>query len=84
MDIEEVKSRIIAEVDSRRDEICELSRKIHDNPELGFHEFKASAWLIEFLEKNGFTVERGFAGLETAFRASYGRGRPWVTAAAIT
>jgi len=76
LDIEIIKSRIIAELDSRRDELFNLSRLIHDNPELGFHEFKACGWLTEILEKNGFTVERGVYGLETAFRAAFGEGEP--------
>ncbi len=76
MDIEVVKSRIISEVDTQRQELCDISQKIHDNPELGFHEFKAAEWLTGFLQKNGFTVERGVYGLETAFRATYGHGEP--------
>ena len=76
MDIDAVKSRIIDEVEAHREGLCDLSRKIHDNPELGFHEFKASEWLTEFLRENGFTVEKGIYGLSTAFRASYGSGKP--------
>ncbi|MDD5702216.1 MAG: M20 family metallopeptidase [Dehalococcoidales bacterium] len=76
MAVDRLKSRIIAEVDAKRNEICDLSRKIHDNPELGFHEYKASEWLTQYLEKNGFRVERGILGLETAFRAGYGQGPP--------
>ncbi len=76
MAVDRLKSRIIAEVDAKRNEICDLSRKIHDNPELGFHEYKASEWLTQYLEKNGFRVERGILGLETAFRAGYGQGSP--------
>ena len=76
MAVDRLKSRIIAEVNAKRNDICDLSRKIHDNPELGFHEYKASEWLTQYLEKNGFRVERGILGLETAFRASYGQGSP--------
>jgi amidohydrolase len=76
LDIGRLKSQIISEVNVRRDELCDLSRRIHDDPELGFHEFKAADWLTGFLEKNGFTVERKICGLPTAFRASYGQGEP--------
>ncbi len=76
MDIEILKSQIIADAEAHRDELCDLSRRIHDNPELGFHEFKASEWLTEYLEKNSFVVERGIYGLPTSFRATYGKGRP--------
>ncbi len=76
MDIKEVKSQILAEAEARRDELYDLSRRIHDNPELGFHEVKASGWLTEYLQKNGFRIEKGIAGLKTAFRATYGKGKP--------
>ncbi|MFC1912242.1 M20 family metallopeptidase [Chloroflexota bacterium] len=71
-----LKSLVAGEVDSRRDELNELSLKIHDNPELGFHEVKAVAWLTGYLAKNNFSIEKGICDLPTAFRASYGRGKP--------
>ncbi|MBI2830888.1 MAG: M20 family metallopeptidase [Chloroflexi bacterium] len=76
MDKEKLKGVAIKEVDSRQDELRDLSLKIHSNPEQGFHEVQAAAWLTGYLEKNGFSVERGIYGLETAFRARYGSGRP--------
>ncbi len=76
MDIENVKSQVKNEVERYRSEICDLSRKIHENPELGFQEFQAARWLTEFLEKRGFSIERGICELPTAFRASYGTGHP--------
>jgi len=65
-------------VESQRQQLIQLSLSIHDNPELGFKEEKASAWLASYLEDNGFDVERGIAGLPTAFRATYGQGSPRV------
>ena len=32
--------------------------------------------LTDFLEKKGFTVERSYTGIQTAFRATFGSGRP--------
>ena len=63
-------------VDAASSELQQVSRDIWGNPELGFEEFKAHGVLTDFLEKNGFSVERSYADLETAFRASYGSGRP--------
>ncbi|MEE8204763.1 MAG: M20 family metallopeptidase [Dehalococcoidales bacterium] len=71
-----LKTQVKAEVDSRRRQLTELSLKIHSHPEMGFKEHQASNWLTHYLEANGFTVERGIAKLPTAFRASYGNGRP--------
>jgi len=76
LDTEKLKASVVGEVDAHRSQLGELSLKIHSNPELGFHEVKAAAWLTEYLEENGFSVEQGVCGLPTAFRASYGQGEP--------
>ncbi|HLA19383.1 MAG TPA: M20 family metallopeptidase [Dehalococcoidia bacterium] len=77
-DRERLKERVIAEVDRRRDELIALSLKIHANPEIAFEEEKAAAWLGDYLESEGFAVERGICRLPTAFRAEYGSGEPRV------
>ncbi|HEY77554.1 MAG TPA: M20 family metallopeptidase [Dehalococcoidia bacterium] len=76
--MEELKDSITSSVERQSQQLSELSRKIHDNPELGFRETKAVAWLTGYLEGNGFRLERGICELATAFRASYGEGRPVV------
>ena len=76
MEIEKLKLKMKASVESQRQQLIQLSLNIHDNPELGFEEKKASTWLASYLENSGFHVERGIAGLATAFRATYGHGSP--------
>ncbi|MGB5924748.1 MAG: M20 family metallopeptidase [Dehalococcoidia bacterium] len=76
MDVEELKLKARDSVESQRKQLIQLSLNIHDNPELGFKEEQAAAWLASYLEDNGFHIERGVAGLPTAFRATYGRGSP--------
>ncbi|MFM9074535.1 MAG: amidohydrolase, partial [Bacteroidota bacterium] len=46
--------------------------------ELGFQEYESFQYLTTLLEKNGFKVERGIAGMPTAWvaRWSYGTGKP--------
>ena len=44
--------------------------------ELALEEHKSSKILSDYAEKNGFNVERGVAGMPTAFIATYGSGRP--------
>ena len=46
--------------------------------ELGFQEFETFTYLTGLLEKNGFKVEKGIAGMPTAWiaRWSYGTGKP--------
>lgn len=66
----ENKKQIIAEtVESARAELSRLSKNIHENPELGFEEFKAVEFISETLEKYGFSVQKGYGGLATSFRA---------------
>jgi aminobenzoyl-glutamate utilization protein B len=44
--------------------------------ELGFQEVETSKYLTGILEKNGFRIERGIAGIPTAWIASWGEGKP--------
>jgi aminobenzoyl-glutamate utilization protein B len=53
-----------------------ISDAIWSYAELGLQEFKSSALLAETLEKAGFKVERGLAGMPTCFVATYGSGKP--------
>ncbi|CAN7937998.1 unnamed protein product, partial [Ixodes hexagonus] len=55
----------------------ELGRFLWENPETAFKEEKAHAYLTDFLENQGFRVQRNYC-LQTAFRAEYGGGGPVV------
>jgi amidohydrolase len=76
LEIEKLKLKVKDSVESQKQQLIQLSLNIHDNPELGFEEEKASVWLTSYLEDSGFHVERGIADLATAFRATYGQGSP--------
>ena len=76
MDTEKLKAKVRDSIETQREQLIQLSLNIHDNPELGFKEEKAATWLTGYLEDSGFHIERGIAGLATAFRASYGQERP--------
>ncbi len=76
--MDDLKTKVLAEIDSCRRQLESLSLKIHSHPELGFGERRAQAWLTQFLEENGFSIERGICELPTAFRASYGSGKPTI------
>jgi amidohydrolase len=71
-----LKSEVSRLVEEQRQELIKLSLKIHANPELGFKEKKASAWLADYLAGNSFRVENGVGGLATAFKATYGSNKP--------
>ena len=72
----ELKAVASVAIDNSKTALFEISDEIWRNPELGFQETRAHAALASFLERHGFEVERSFSGLKTAFRATFGEGRP--------
>ena len=63
-------------IDANLDDTNRLSLEVWNAAELSFREFKSSRAIVRYLEANGFTVEKGAAGISTAFVASYGNGKP--------
>src|SRR5664280_3294476 len=57
-----------------RDALLEVSHFVHAHPELGYEEYLSAEAVAAAAERAGFVVERGIAGLPTAFRATKGRG----------
>lgn len=78
MDAEAVKERLAAEVERRAEVLVDVSHRIHERPELCFEEHHASDLLAGVLEDEGFDVERGAAGMETAFVARAGTAGPTI------
>ncbi len=72
----ELKEKASKKIDESACELLSLSTEIWNNPELNFKEFNAHKILTNFLEKEGFVVERSYTGIETAFRATFGSGKP--------
>jgi len=73
-DVLRLKERARTRLDEIGDKLVELSRRIHAHPELAFAEHQSARWVAEALEGEGFAVQRGVAGLDTAFVARYGSG----------
>ncbi|MBI5575777.1 MAG: M20 family metallopeptidase [Deltaproteobacteria bacterium] len=67
----EMKDRLSVEIGRLREEMVEIARSIHENPEIGYKEYESSKKLVDLLVRNGFDVTRGIAGMETAFIACY-------------
>jgi len=70
------KKKIIADLDAKKDHYKEIAKELWTNPELGYLEENSSALLQSELKKEGFTIEKGVAGIPTAFTATYGSGSP--------
>jgi len=73
------KSAILASTNKHKAELIKISDKIWANAETAFEEYNSSEILASYAEKNGFTVERGVAGMPTAFVATYGSGKPVIS-----
>lgn len=67
----DVKEKLSQLFENYKNEFVELNEYLYNNPELGLQEFKACAAHTAILEKYGFNVTKNFAGLETAFQASF-------------
>jgi len=57
----------MADVDSRQYSRSKMVDQIFSFSELGFQEYETFRYLTGVLEKNGFHVERGVAGIPTAW-----------------
>jgi len=66
-------------IEENRTRIIKISDEIWELAELGLIEFKSSKILADELERNGFKVERGVAGMPTAFVASWGSSKPVIS-----
>ena len=63
-------------IDNALPELARLNDEIWRKAELALQETESAELLASFLEKTGFRVERGVAGLPTAFVATWGSGVP--------
>jgi len=71
-----LKQQAIQEIDKRQIFTQQVVDQIYSYSELGFQEVQTSRYVTGILEKNGFSVERGIAGIPTAWVGSYGSGKP--------
>ena len=75
----ENKSLAFESIEKVSDVITNLSDAVWDNPETAYLEFKSTELQCEALEKLGFTVEKNLAGIETAFKGTWGSGKPVIS-----
>ncbi len=77
--IGKTKKAIISSVENHKEDLINISDEIWSLAETAFEENKSSKLLADYAEKQGFKVERGVAGIPTAFVATYGSGRPVIS-----
>ena len=73
-----LKAEAVANVDAHAQLVQQMVDSIYSFAEPGFQEFKTSEYITGILEKEGFKVTRGVAGIPTAFTATWGEGGPLI------
>ncbi|MFY0631425.1 MAG: amidohydrolase [Flavobacteriaceae bacterium] len=73
------KKALLASVEKHKNELIRISDNIWSLAETAFEETKSSEILAGYAEQQGFKVERGVAGMPTAFVATYGSGSPVIS-----
>src|SRR5690349_20432116 len=71
-----LRGELIREIDGMKKQLQVMNDMIFSFAELGFQEVETSKYLTGILEKEGFTIQRGVAGVPTAWMASWGTGKP--------
>ena len=74
--LEKLKVEALGRIEARAKQIQEMVDQVYSFGELGMQEFETSKYLTGILEQAGFRVERGVAGMPTAFVATWGAGKP--------
>jgi aminobenzoyl-glutamate utilization protein B len=74
--VETWKKETIKSLDGKYKTAQEMVDMVFSFSELGFQEEESAAYLTGILQKNGFTIEKGIAGIPTAWMAKWGNGKP--------
>lgn len=74
--METIKKECLDYIDEKKDVITNVSDKVWEYAELSLMEFQSAKLYCQVLKEEGFQVETPVAGIETAFKASYGSGKP--------
>ena len=71
-----LRADLMGQIDGMKKQAQVMNDSVFSFAELGFQEFETSQYLTGLLEKEGFKIERGVAGIPTAFVATWGQGKP--------
>src|ERR1043166_3418364 len=74
-----IKADLVGQIDAMKKQAQVMVDSVFSFGELGFQEFQTSKYLTGILENDGFKIERGVAGIPTAWVASWGSGKPVIS-----
>jgi aminobenzoyl-glutamate utilization protein B len=75
-DLTQARATALSAVEDLKGDILDISMALWDYSELALLETTSAEYLADFLEAEGFTVDRGVAEMPTAFVATFGSGQP--------
>ena len=76
--IDKLKAEAVAAVEANKVQAQQINDMLFSYAELGFQEEETAKYLTGLLEKEGFTIQRGIAGIPTAWIATWGSGKPLI------
>ena len=68
--------QVLSDLDASQEAYAKVALQIWEYAEMGYQEEKSSALLQQILVDAGFTIQKGVAGIPTAFIAEYNNGGP--------
>ena len=74
-----MKADLAGQIDAMKKQAQVMVDSVFSFGELGFQEFETTKYLTAILEKEGFKIQRGVAGIPTAWVASWGSGKPVIS-----
>ncbi len=74
--INKLKAEALVEVEKQYVLGQQINDMLFSFSELGFQEVETQSYLTSILEKNGFKIQKGIAGIPTAWTATWGSGKP--------
>ncbi len=74
-----MKADLTGQIDAMKKQAQVMVDSVFSFGELGFQEFETTKYLSGILEKEGFHIEHGIAGIPTAWVASWGSGKPVIS-----
>jgi aminobenzoyl-glutamate utilization protein B len=77
--LDRLKGELAASIDAKAKMIQQMVDQVYSFGELGMQETETSRYLSGILEQNGFVVQRGVAGIPTAWVARWGNGKPVIS-----
>lgn len=76
VDTASLKDAVYNTIEQRRAEFISIAHDLYEYPETALQEHRSSALLSDFLIREGFDLQKGIAGMQTAFIASFGSSSP--------